>query len=178
MDIPVVFAASYESLIRALRGHLNADVYAQYRALGVDLERPLSAAYPLETWVKSLELACELLAPGQPREQQSHVVGTRVVLSFAETTVGKATFALLRIMGPRRGLERMRRNLRMSNNYSETTLKELPDGGVELWCSQVTFPHYYRGVFEAGLISLGAKNVVVKVLSHDAKGAAFEIRYG
>jgi uncharacterized protein (TIGR02265 family) len=155
MNEPLVFAASYESLIRALGPALDARARARFREHGVDFDKPLAPAYPLTTWVKSLEVACELLAPGQPRDAQSHIVGRRIVLSFTETTVGKALFALLRIMGPHRGLERMRRSLRMSNNYSETPLEQGPEG-YELWCNLVTFPHYYRGLFEAGLESVGA----------------------
>lgn len=177
MSEPVVFTSAYESLLRALGDRLDPAAKARFRAHGVDLDRPLLPAYPLATWIRSLEVACELIAPGQSREVQTHLLGRRIVLSFAETTVGKATFALLRIIGPHRGLERMRRSLRMSNNYSETTLERGPDG-YELWCNLVSFPHYYRGLFEAGLESVGARDVEVKVLSHDAAGVArFQIRF-
>ena len=174
---PVVFTASYESLTRALGPKLDARAKQRFREHGVELDKPLHAAYPLATWVKSLELACELLAPGKSRDEATHVVGTRIILSFTETTVGRATFALLRIMGAHRGLERMRRNLRMSNNYSETTLTKAADGSYELWCNLVTFPHYYRGIFEVGLGALGARDVVVRVLSHDEKGARFHLSF-
>jgi uncharacterized protein (TIGR02265 family) len=173
---PVVFASSYESLSRALGPRLDARAKADFKAHGVDFDRTLQAAYPLATWIKSLELACELLAPGKSRDEQTWFVGRRIVLSFTETTLGKALFALLKILGPHRGLERMRRSLRMSNNYSETTLTKKPDG-YELFCNLVTFPHYYRGVLEAGLESVGAKSIDVRVLWHDQSGALFAIKF-
>ena len=176
-DEPVVFHQSYESLRRALGPKLDRRALERFRAHGVHLDRPLEPAYPLDTWVKSLEVACELLAPGQPIEAASHLVGRRIVLSYAETTLGKALFAILRITGVERGLHSMQRNLRTSNNYSETRLEKKPDGSFELWCNRVTFPHYYRGIFEAGLESLGAKKVEVALLKHDEQGATFSLRF-
>lgn len=177
-DAPVVFAASYESLIRLLGPKLDARAHERFRAHGVDLQKPLQPAYPLATWVESLKVTFDLVAPGAPVETASHLVGRRLVTSLTETTVGKALFALLRVIGIRRGLDRFTRTLRMTNNYSESKLTEQPDGSFIVWCSQVTYPHYYRGVFEAGLESLGAKDVKVSVLSHDSAGATFSLRFG
>lgn len=176
MSEPLVFTASYESLARALGPKLDPSAKAKFRAHGVDFDRPLQSAYPLTTWVQSLEVACELLLPGRPRDEQTYLVGRRIVLGFAETMVGKALFALLRIQGPHRGLMRMARNLRMSNNYSESSL-EKTGVGYRLWVNKVNFPHYYRGVFEAGLESVGAKDIAVKLLQHDAAGASFDITF-
>jgi uncharacterized protein (TIGR02265 family) len=173
---PVVFTSSYESLSRALGSRLTPSAKARFKEHGVDFDKPLHAAYPLKTWIQSLELACDLIAPGKSRDEQTWEVGRQIVLSFTQTMVGKATFGVLRVLGPHRGLERMRRSLRMSNNYSETTL-EKSESGYVMWCSRVTFPHYYRGVLEAGLESVGAKDIEVRVLSHDQDGARFAIRF-
>src|SRR5688572_25338351 len=98
---------------------------------------------------------------------------------FPYTTLfrSKATFGVLRVIGTRRGFNQIRRSLRTTNNYSQTTFTEVSPGVFHLWCSQVTFPHYYRGIFEAGLELTGQKNGSAKVLSHDAAGATFEIRW-
>jgi uncharacterized protein (TIGR02265 family) len=176
-DAPVVFAASYESLIRLLGNKLDARAHERFRAHGVDLTKPLLTAYPLATWIESLKVTMDLIAPGESVEVASHKVGRRLVTSLTETTVGKALFALLRVIGLKRGFHRFTRTLRMTNNYSETRATEQPDGSHELWCSQVTYPHYYRGVLEAGLESLGAQDIKVQVLSHDAAGATFSLRF-
>jgi uncharacterized protein (TIGR02265 family) len=176
-DAPVVFAASYESLIRLLGPKLDARAHERFRAHGVDLEKPLQPAYPYAAWIESLKVTFDLVAPGAPVEVASHRVGRLLVTSLEKTTVGKALFALLRVIGIRRGLDRITRTIRMTNNYSQTKLTEQADGSFEIWCSQVTYPHYYRGVFEAGLESLGAKDVKVEVLSHDPAGATFSLRF-
>ena len=41
----------------------------------------------------------------------------------------------------------------------------------------MTFPHYYRGLFEAGMELTGQKGGVVSLLRHDEAGATFEVRW-
>lgn len=173
----VVFSSAYESLRRALGPDLEPAARERFRAHGVDLYGKLNVAYPYETWIASLHVAAELLAPGAPLDEATYVVGRRILESFVETMIGKATFGVLRVIGPRRGFDQIRRSLRTTNNYSRTTFTEVSPGVFHLWCSQVTFPHYYRGVFEAGLVLVGQKNGSAKLLSHDAAGATFEIRW-
>jgi uncharacterized protein (TIGR02265 family) len=144
----------------------------------VELAGKLNVAYPYRTWIESLKVAAELLAPGLPLDEASYVVGRRILESYAETMIGKASFGFLRVIGPRRGFDQIRRTLRTTNNYSQTRFTEVAPGVFHLWCSQVTFPHYYRGVLEAGMALTGQKNGSVRLLQHDEAGATFEVRWG
>jgi uncharacterized protein (TIGR02265 family) len=173
----VVFSSAYESLRRALGDDLAPAAMERFRAHGVDLYGRLRVAYPYETWITSLRVAAELLAPGASEEEATYVVGRRILESYVETMIGKATFGVLRVIGPRRGFDQIRRSLRTTNNYSRTTFTEVSPKVFHLWCSQVTFPHYYRGIFEAGLELVGQKNGSAKLLAHDEVGATFEIRW-
>lgn len=173
----VVFASAYESLRRALGDALDLAALERFRALGVDMAGRLKVAYPYESWIKSLHMAAELLAPGASIEEATYVVGRRILESYAETVIGKATFGLLKVIGPRRGFNQIRRSLRTTNNYSRTTFTEIAPGVFHLWCSNVTFPHYYRGIFEAGMELTGRRDGTAKLLSHDEAGATFEIRW-
>ncbi len=173
----VVFSSAYESLRRALGPDLGPGVQERFRAHGVDLYGRLKVAYPYETWIESLRVAAELLAPGASLEDATYVVGRRILEGYAETVIGRATFGVLRLIGPRRSFNQIRRSLRTTNNYSQTTFVEVSPGVFHLWCSHVTFPHYYRGVFEAGLELTGHKGSSAKLLGHDAAGALFEIRW-
>ena len=172
-----MFASAYESLRRALGDALDVPALERFRAHGVDLFGRLKVAYPYQTWIESLRLAAELLAPGAPIEEATYVVGRRILESYAETVIGKATFGVLRVIGARRGFNQIRRSLRTTNNYSQSTFTEVAPGVFHLWCSNVTFPHYYRGVFEAGMELTGQKNGRARLLSHDEAGATFEIRW-
>jgi uncharacterized protein (TIGR02265 family) len=173
----VVFASAYESLRRALGDALDVEALERFRAQGVDLFGKLKVAYPYQTWIESLRVAAEVLAPGAPMDEATYVVGRRILESYVETVIGKATFGVLRLIGPLRGFNQIRRTLRTTNNYSQTTFTEVSPGVFHLWCSHVTFPHYYRGVFEAGLELTGQKDGSAKLLAHDEAGATFEIRW-
>ena len=115
----VVFSSAYESLQRALGPALDASARERFRAQGVDLAGRLMVAYPYETWIESVRLAAELLAPGAPLDEATYVVGRRILESYAETVIGKATFGVLRVIGARRGFNQIRRSLRTTNNYSK-----------------------------------------------------------
>lgn len=98
-------------------------------------------------------------------------LGRAMFDSFGHTLLGKALL-MVRVLGPNRELQRMTRNLRTSNNYSDTKLTQKGPTAWELWINLVAFPHYYRGLVECGLQHSGAKNVQVEILSHTPNGAA------
>lgn len=159
---PVVFSNSYESLFRVLGPRLDAAAERALLAQGVN-PRALHAAYPYETWVASLRWAMELLWPGVALEEATYRMGRAIFVSFAETLMGRALMPLLRLMGPARGLQRMARNLRTTNNYSEATVSQRGPTQYELKLNLVAFPHYYRGLLEAGLEYTGARDIQVEV---------------
>ncbi|MFO0598319.1 MAG: DUF2378 family protein [Myxococcaceae bacterium] len=162
---PVVFGSSYEALERVLGDQLDESVRAKLRGFGVDLKK-LNPAYPYRTWLHSLELTMALKWPGVAREEASYHLGRAIFESFGQTLMGKALMPLLRVLGPRRGLERMNRNLRSSNNYSRTTLEQRAPTSFALGINLVAYPQYFRGLLEDGLENSGAKSPKVEVLSH------------
>ena len=174
---PVVFSNSYESLFRVLGPQFDAAAHQAFLAQGVN-PKALQAAYPYETWVASLRWAMKRLWPEATLDEATYRMGRAMFTSFAETTIGRALVPLLRVMGPRRGLERMARNLRASNNYSEVTVTPRGPNQYELWVNLVAFPQYFRGLIEAGLQSSGAKDVAIEIVTHDAvEGARFWITW-
>jgi len=176
-DAPVVFGNSVESLVRVLGPALDETVRQKFLALGIDLFKP-NPAYPYELWIQALQLAMNLLWPGVGREVATYRMGRAIFESYGQTVMGKALMALVKVLGPRRALERMSRNLRTTNNYSETRLTEVGPNRYELWVNKVAFPHYFRGLLEAGLESGGAAEVKVEVGSVSAtEGVAFGLSW-
>ena len=176
-EAPVVFGNSVESLVRVLGPALDETVRQKFLALGIDLFKP-NPAYPYELWIQALQLAMNLLWPGVGREVATYRMGRAIFESYGQTVMGKALMALVKVLGPRRALERMSRNLRTTNNYSETRLTEVGPNRYELWVNKVAFPHYFRGLLEAGLESGGAAEVKVEVGSVSAtEGVAFGLSW-
>jgi uncharacterized protein (TIGR02265 family) len=82
------------------------------------------------------------------------------------------------VIGFKKSLDRIAKNLRTVNNYSEARIEWEGPGRCKLWVSKVRAPTYYQGLFEAALDTLGAREVVVTLLSHDAAlGTTFSISF-
>ncbi|MBE2250442.1 MAG: DUF2378 family protein [Myxococcus sp.] len=173
---PVVFENSMVSLARVLGPALDEDVHQRFLALGVDLRNP-NPAYPYEVWVDALTLALKVLWPGVPREEATYRLGRAIVTSFGDTGMGKALLGLVKVLGPHRALERMGRNLRTTNNYSETRLTPAGGNRYELWVNRVVFPDFFRGLVEAGLESGGATAPRVDLLSATPEGVVFAVEW-
>lgn len=176
MSERVVFGPAFEGLLRAVETKLDDAAVQRFREIGVDPTR-LLPAYPLETWLSALQISAELLAPGASIEEGTYIAGRRMFEGYGTTLVGKALLGMLRVLGPRRALERMERNLRTANNYSTTSLRMLGPASYELTCSDVVHPHYYRGMFDVGLQAAGAKELDVTLVSHESGTATFRIEW-
>lgn len=162
-EAPVVFGNSVEALVRVLEPVLTPSLAARYQALGIDLFRP-NPAYPYELWVEGLQLAMAELYPGVAPDEATYRLGRALFESYGTTMLGRAVLQLAKVLGSRRALERMARNLRTTNNYSDTRLVERGPGHFELWVNKAAFPHYFRGLLKAGLEYTGARNVQVLLL--------------
>src|SRR6185436_3386492 len=167
-DAPVVFDSAFEALKKAMGSKLNRVGLEQFRAIGVDYEKKLAPAYPLPIALEAVRIAGKIYAPSDPEPVAMEKLGRRISQTFAETMVGKALFATLRVLGVKSGLSGLQRSLRMNNNYVKTKLTELGPNEVELWVGPITFPTYYSGIFAEGLSAVGARDVKVELVRSDA----------
>lgn len=175
-DAKVVFGNSVEALVRVLGPALTEPVRRQFIDLGVDLLKP-NPAYPYAVWISALSLAMKVLWPTLSHEQATYRMGRAIFESYGQTLMGQALLQLIKVLGPKRALERMARNLRTTNNYSETKLTPRGERAFELWVNQVAFPHYFRGLLEAGLEFGGARTPVVEFRSEGVAGVVFWVSW-
>jgi uncharacterized protein (TIGR02265 family) len=177
MTEKLIFAQPIEGFIRAL-GPLNEQARAKLRACGIDVDKRLLPAYPLEQFLAALDYAGEMVAPTKSKEDQARELGRRFMDAYRETMIGRAMVAGMRVIGPWRTLERLSNKFRTGNNFSETTLTRLGPTEAELWCNQTSRPGWYSGIVARGLELSGAKAVEVRVISHDDSGGRFHVRWG
>lgn len=177
-ESPMVFSQAVEGLLRAIGSRLDDGSRAHLAELGLDVRGRLEPGYSLAVWTNVMRYGASLVAPSSPPSQQMFELGRRFIDGYAETIVGKAMLTALKVLGPRRTLERMSRNFRSGNNYTETRLE--PKGPTEfhLWFNEVKEPEFYRGMLVAGLERAGARNTEIRTLSHDESGAKFLVRWG
>lgn len=167
---PVVFGQSFEGLRRALGPHFDDAFRAAIAPLGVRYEK-LQVAYPLATWLATLELASRRLSPEADQQVRYRDVGRHFVRGFTQGGVGFAVVAMGRALGPKRMLQRMGRNFQTGTNYLETTFVELGPTTVEV-CTFVNarfkpqmgpgtlaYASFRQGILEESL-------AILKVRSH------------
>ena len=147
------------------------------REVGLDTSAPLAVAYPLDVWIEALRTAAETLAPGAPLDDAAAVVGRRFIEGYGATRMGAALLGTVRMLGPRRMLERMTRNLRTGTNYLESTLREAGPTHYLLTCRPVTIPGFYQGLFAAGLEVSGARKPSVQILQRLGDEAIYELTW-
>ena len=165
----VVFAAMVEGLIRALKDKLDDKTHARFAELGISLKPPFKPSYPRAAWTKVAHLAGEVLTPGAPLEQQRFNLGSRFIYGYSETLVGGALIAMMRVLGPKKAMQRLGKSFKTGNNYSKAELRE-EGGALYLDVLEAPFPEWYQGVIQATLQITGAKDIKVELV-HDERPA-------
>ncbi len=175
LDPPLIFAPAFESLLRVWGAARRDEARAAFAVLGVKVDK-LDPAYPLAHWAAVLDISARALFPELGFDDALARVGRGVVARYAETVIGGALFTVLRLMGPRRALYRLSRNLRSTNNFSEAAVLQSGTNSYEVTLNLVALPHFERGVLEQGLELAGATGVEISVLA-EGVGATYDVRW-
>ena len=172
-----VYEHTVEGLFyKALRSRITPAVAERLKALGIDLNgKPKSV--PHEQWKKALTLAATELFEGSLDERYRQL-GRAVLQRYEETLMGKPVVGLMRLLGPKRILNRINSTLRSGNNYIEAKLVEVGDRLHEGEINECNGnPNYVAGVIEQGLMISGAKDPKVVVKDFDGHRAKFVISW-
>ena len=146
---------------------------------GLDVSGPLLPAYPYAVWRAALEAQRAIVFPGRALDEASREQGARYVEAYFERTIiGGPLRALLRLLGPRRSLDRMTRNFKTANNFSEVRFEQTGEGEGLLTVNDVfsASPHYMVGIVEHGLRLCGMRTQLTP-LQADGQGWRFTCRW-
>ncbi len=174
----LIFSQTFEGLLRSLGGgKISPRLAAGLKERGVDPGKPLLPAYPKEDFTAVITFLARELHPGLPVDAAITQIGRGFMDGYGETMVGRAMLAMIRLIGPRRTLERVTRQFRTGNNYSDTRLTERGPCEFDLWVNEVIIPGWYVGIIGRGVELSGAKDVKVELVSQDAAGGTFRVRW-
>lgn len=164
-----------EGMWRALQPPTPPEADAFKRA-GIDGKK-FQAAYPLAQYTDLLD-ACgsSRFAHLEPLERFTEV-GRLFMVGYEKTLVGQALIAVLKVLGPRRMLDRMTRNFRTANNYTEVSVETLSPTQHVVRITHVTRPGLFVGLLEKGLTYAGAKALTVKLIDHRDTVARYDVRW-
>ena len=174
---PLVWGHTVEGLVRCAKPRATPRWIEKMRAHGLDVDKPLATAYTREQWRRFIFTSAEELFEG-PVESRLEQLGRDLINAYAQTFLGRAVAAVLRIIGPKRALERMTKSLRSGNNYSDTRATFTGPRRAEFWINETLgAPSYICGAIAAVMTIAGTPSVRVRTLSTDGHAATFEIEW-
>ncbi len=179
MNERLVFDQTVEGLfMRGLGGKIPPVLKEQLRREGLDLDRKLLPAYPVETWARCVGLTAKTLYPDKPEAEAWKLLGERHIAGFHETMLGRALFGVLRLMGPKRRLSRTRQNFRAGNNYQEVRITEVSPTEVDMWLNERGSLRYFKqGIIHGSARAAGDLEATVVVRHFDDEGATYRISW-
>jgi uncharacterized protein (TIGR02265 family) len=174
----VNFLSVFEGLfLKGFGDRLTPAVRADLLAIGLDLDR-LQSAYPHTVFLASLAVGAKHFFPNDPIPEAYAKLGARNMEGFFETFLGKPMLAMLKLVGPRRTLLRMRTNFRSANNYVESKVVEVSATEFQLWLNEPGDIRFFiQGVMRRGLELAGAKSLSLEVLASDAAGTVYHVKF-
>lgn len=177
MDERLWFDQAIEGLwLKAIADWITPSLRASLKTQGIDLDKPLLPGYPAQVVARCLKITATALFPGQDEDTALREVGRLFLLGYQQTLIGRAVIQVLRLIGPRRSLERMQTNFR-SVNYIKTRFTSLGPTSGELWINHVDeVPAYFAGIIQQGGSFSGAKSVDVTWAPKDG-GCAFQVSW-
>ncbi|MBL8921097.1 MAG: DUF2378 family protein [Myxococcaceae bacterium] len=163
-------------LLRGVGARLTPALRSRLRELGVDLDH-LEPAYPQATMTKAIGVVVDELFADRTREGGLRELGHVFMRGYAETFIGAAMVQIMKVIGPRRTLERMQRNFRNGTNFIETKFEAVGEREATLWFNDVSgMPAFYAGILEEGGRMTGA-NATVAVESATDASCTFRVSW-
>jgi uncharacterized protein (TIGR02265 family) len=141
----LVFDSAVQSLAKGLGENLTPQLKEKLRAVGLDYDRRLLPAYSLEQWTGFLTVIVEHLQPEVELSRGLEQLGEVFMDGFFLSTIGKAVGSLLKLVGPKQALVRMKRNMRNGFNYPECTVTEKAAGDCLLWINETGLMRLHLG---------------------------------
>jgi uncharacterized protein (TIGR02265 family) len=163
MTEKVVFSQSMEGLYRAL-DPLTPQERAAFLAAGVKDSTKFAPAYPVDLHIAILDACAASRYAHLPELERYTEVGKLFFTGFQKTLIGSAMLAMLKVLGPRRTLERLSRNFRTANNFTEGTLVTLAPNHHRVTINFTKRPGFYLGLLHSGCLHAGAKDLKVTLV--------------
>lgn len=173
----MVFEHTMRGLLDVVGPEPDETFRAQLQQLGVNPDG-LLPAYTTATYGGVLELVRKTRFSGLSPDEGNFAIGRAFFQRYERTLMGRAVLVAIRVLGARRMLDRMSRNFRTANNYTETRVTEHGPGDCEVWFNRIIEPHYYRGLLTEALSRAGSAHYEVLLQSHGPDGAVFRLRWG
>jgi uncharacterized protein (TIGR02265 family) len=177
-DAPVVYQSVFEGLLTHTVGkRMTPALKEKLKAVGIDPDQ-LKAAYPKVVWQKVIDVLCVALYPGLSKHDAMFKLGTEMVDGYRSTLLGKVLMQMVKVLGPRRTVERAGQQFRSGNNFSEFRLTKKGETEYDLWMNEVGESGPFTQAALLGLVKVsGAKDVTVDLKPDVDAAVTFSVRW-
>lgn len=151
--------------------------WATLAGFGVSRSHRLPA-YELEIWSRVVEYLAHEVYPLQAAPSAEYQLGRDFIDHYVETFVGRALFALLRLLGTKRIVQRLARSFRTGTNYTEIEIRDETETGCRL-AFNVVEPRakFTQGVLARGLEVAGIPGVTVELESLTGESPVYALTW-
>ena len=175
----VIYRHTVEAFIERVvvrRGLLSLDFDRELKVLGVDASRPKEVS--LEVWLAVLRAAARRLSPGKPEPEALEDVGRQMLRGFLDGVVGRGLFMVLRMLGPRRALLRMKENFSTSDSVTSITTREVSPTCIEMeFADAFAIPTYARGILSEAMLMLQVPKHTVEFTELPSGATVFRVSW-
>lgn len=165
----VIFPAQIEGLLRGLQSDVTPQLKAALRARGLNTDAPFPPAWPAIKLGDWLDVMAREVYADCSREEAHRRIGRRFMDGWQRTMLGAASAQLLRVLGMKRGLERLTRAFRTGDNFSEVSVVFPSERVGVVTIRSQRMPHYIAGILDGGLALLKVKGRVTIEQDTDAQ---------
>lgn len=177
MEEALVWGHTVEGLVRCGKPRATPKWAERLRVAGLDVNQKVKPAYTRHQWREFIFISAEELFEG-PLESRLEQLGAAFIDEYAQTFLGRAVAAVVKVIGPKRAVERMTKSLRSGNNYSQTRATFTGPRRAEFWLNETLgAPSYICGALTAVLRLTGAPNVRIRTMATEGTAATFEIEW-
>lgn len=156
-----VFPSLVEGYVKGLGPRFTEQARARLRAAGLDVAK-LPPAIPALEMEKFMRIFAAEAWPDEPPVEQLRLLGLSAIRGWQSGVLGRATAAMVRLIGVERAITRLDRAFSTTNNYSRATSVLLGNNEALITVNDVQdMPSYWVGIFEAALELCGRPGTVV-----------------
>lgn len=176
LEARLIYGEVIEGLLRhGLHGQVSLRLRERLRQLGLDVDRP-PQTFSAVVWRQCLQVIVEEAFPGVLPEEGFRQLARQHLEGYGRTLLGRATMRVLRLLGPRRMVQRLPHVLGSTDNYTVGVVVEQGPSTFELTLNSSPLPAgYAESLFESFLKASGAEEPRVKLVQSSADSCTYQL---
>lgn len=174
----LVFGHTMEALLSRCGRDLTPTQWSELKSRWrVDLDK-IQPAYPFTLWCEVLTYLAAVVHPGLSPKEGEEALGREFIERYTETLIGKALFAMLRLLSTERVVRRLARSFRTGTSFTEVEVRELNATGCTV-VFNVVEPggRVTQGVLARGLTLAGIRELSVTLEALEGESATYRLTW-